>query len=229
MERTAARIRPSVYFVGLLFIIGCGSSLMGGTGGSGGASGSGGGSGGSGGGGGVTACSQSTYPTNKVCCYALVDHDPLTEPFVCNESTGTWGCSGNQVEEPSIAQCIVKGPGTGGIVGAGGSNGIGGSSGAGGSGGQAGAGGISGHTGANGNCGPAMNGQGGSECGKSGITCCTGGACDQGLRCITGDVCAHECAADGGTSSCPFGGTCQSTSACCVGTACSAAQVMVCL
>ncbi len=90
-------------------------------------------------------------------------------------------------------------------------------------------GGAGGLSGVNGTCGPANNGQGGSECGKQGITCCTSGACDSGLRCITGAICARLCSVDGGVSSCPSGGSCQSTSACCVGTGCAALQVMVCL
>jgi hypothetical protein len=122
--------------------------------------------------------------------------------------------------------------GNSGAAGGGGGR-VGGSGGAAGGGGRAGgsggAGGLSGQAGTNGTCGPANNGEGGSECGKVGITCCTDGVCDTGLRCITGAVCARECAVDGGVASCPAGDTCRSTSACCVGGACAALEVMVCL
>lgn len=121
---------------------------MGGTGGSGGALGRGGGAGGAivigdtggsigtGGVGGASACPPSAYPVTDVCCLALVTHDPLTEPFVCNESTGTWGCGGSQVRASSVAGCISGTIGTGGSVGSGGGGGIGGQTGSGGIGGS---------------------------------------------------------------------------------------------
>jgi hypothetical protein len=234
-RRQAVRRGWSAHLLAIAFTVGCGSSLPGGTGGSGGAIGSGGSGGatggnvgsggfatggnvGSGGGGGSMGCPK-TQP-GSVCCLALVDHDPLTEPFVC-VGNGTWVCPTGTIPEPSISGCIIHG--TGGSVGSGGNGGIGGHAGTGG------IGGIGGSSGATGNCGPANNGAGGSECGKSGITCCTGGACDQGLRCIKGDVCARLCSVDGGASSCPTGSTCQTSSACCVGTGCAALAVMVCL
>ena len=202
-------------------VVGCGSSLKpgGGTGGAGG----GGGATGSGGVGGSSACSPSNFPAS-ICCLPS-DHDPLVKPYVC-DSTGTWVCPLGYFASPP-ATCIIN-TSTGGTVGAGGSGsgGIGGS--AGGAGGTGGAGGLSGHSGTNGSCGPVNNGQGGSECGMEGITCCNDGACNQGLRCISGDTCARECGIDGGVS-CRPSTTCQTTSACCVGTACSAVQVTVCL
>jgi hypothetical protein len=244
-RRQPASRRPLAHFVALLFVVGCGSSL-GGTGGSGGAAGTGGttgnggsiGSGGAigSGGGGSSACVQSSYPTTTICCLPATQ-DPLTRPYICDESTATWVCAGNQVQAPAISGCPVtptgSGGASGGSVGSGGGGGIGGNLGSGGVGGDVGGngdtGGLSGHSGANGNCGPATNGQGGSECGKEGNTCCTSGACDSGLRCISGAVCARQCSVDGGVSSCPSGGTCQSTSACCVGTGCAAVEVTVCL
>ena len=124
----------------LLFTIGCGSSLSGG-------------SGGSGGGGGASVCPKTLL--SGVCCLALVDHDPVTEPYIC-ASTGTWVCPAGTIEEPSISQCIIGGTGgaTGGSVGSGGGGGIGGSSGSGGvgglGGGTGGIGGLSGSSGADG-------------------------------------------------------------------------------
>ena len=261
-RRQFAGRRSLVRFVALLFVVGCGSSLTGGTGGSGGA-------GGASGAGGSSACPQSAYPTTSVCCAGFATQTPTTQSYVCDESTGTWVCPGADFQEPVTNGCLLtgaggalgtggsssgtgggtatgggtgtggSGTGTGGSVGAGGSagsgaGGFGGNHGGGGGGGRAGgggaAGGLSGHAGANGTCGPANNGQGGSECGKTGITCCTSGVCDPGLRCITGAVCARECSVDGGVTACPAGGgTCQSTSGCCVGTACAAIEVMVCL
>ena len=187
--------RP-VYVAALLFTIGCGSSLSGGTGGSGGARGTGGaifdggsigggggaagtggaasggnvgsggvatgghvgsgggGSPGSGGGGGSSAC-PTTKPSS-VCCLALVDHDPLTEPYVC-AGTGTWVCPAGTIQEPSISGCIVSGSGgaTGGSVGSGGGGGIGGRS------------GVGGHAGGGGGTGGS-----GKVCGGiAGLTC----------------------------------------------------------
>ena len=184
-RRPPARRGRLAYVATLLFTIGCGSSLSGGTGGSGGARGTGGaifdggsigsggggagtggaatggnvgsggvatgghvgsgggGSIGSGGGGGSSACPK-TQPSS-VCCLALVDHDPLTEPYVC-ASTGTWVCPAGTIQEPSISGCIVTGTGgaTGGSVGSGGGGGLGGRSGSGGAGGHAGRGGAGG-------------------------------------------------------------------------------------
>lgn len=126
-----------VYLAALLFAIGCGSSL----------------SGGSDGGGGASVCPK-TLPSG-VCCLGLVDHDPVTEPHIC-ASTGTWVCPAGTIEEPSISGCYVRGTGgsTGGSFGSGGGGGIGGSSGSGWigglGGGTGGAGGLSGSSGADG-------------------------------------------------------------------------------
>ena len=226
---------------GAAVAVGCGSSLSSG-GGTGGAGGSGGATG-SGGAGGASACSPSTVPGGW-CCFPSDTHDPLLKPYICDESTGQWVCPPGLSPTPP-STCFVPSPGTGGnpATGSGGvgggtggvgggtggiGGGTGGIGGTGGAGGAGGAGGLSGHSGTNGNCGPANNGEGGSECGKEGITCCSSGACDQGLRCISGDTCARECPTDGGLS-CRSGTTCQTTSVCCVGTACAAVQVMVCL
>lgn len=215
---------------GAAVAVGCGSSLSSG-GGTGGAGGSGGATG-SGGVGGASACSPSTSPGGG-CCLPT-DHDPLVVPYVCDESTGQWVCPPGHLPTPP-STCIISNNATGGNTATGsggvggGSGGVGGGTGGiGGVGGAGGAGGLSGHSGTNGNCGPANNGEGGSECGKEGITCCSSGACDQGLRCISGDTCARECPTDGGLS-CRSGTTCQTKPACCVGTACAALQVMVCL
>ena len=212
----------ALLFAGAAVVVGCGSALkpVGGTGGAGG----GGGSTGSGGVGGASACSQSDYP-GGICCRPS-DHDPLVDPYVCDESTGVWACPLGYVESPP-AVCTIS-TSTGGTLGTGGSGsgGVGGSAGT--AGGAGGAGGLSGHSGTNDSCGPSNNGEGGSECGKQGLICCTSGVCDQGLRCISGGTCARACAADGGVS-CLSGTTCQTKSACCVGTACAAVQVTVCL
>ncbi len=131
-----------VHLAALLFTIGCGSSLSGGSGGSGGSS----------------VCPKTLL--SSVCCLALVDHDPVTEPYIC-ASTGTWVCPAGTIEEPSISQCIIGGTGgaTGGSVGSGGGGGIGGSSGSGGVGGLGGAtGGAAGLSGSSGGDGAAAQG-----------------------------------------------------------------------
>jgi len=191
-RRPPARRGRLVYVAAFLFTIGCGSSLSGGTGGSGGAKGTGGsiggggvvatggqvGSGGggaigSGGGGGSSACPK-TQPSS-VCCLALVDHDPLTEPYVC-ASTGTWVCPAGTIQEPSISGCIVSGTGgaTGGSVGSGG----------GGIGGRPGSGGVGGHAGGGGGTGGS-----GKVCGGiAGLTCASVEFCDFGNgQCGAGD------------------------------------------
>lgn len=177
---------------------GGGSGLMGGNTGSGGAStggqvgsGSGGastgGHAGSGSGGASTGgqagsgsggSGGATCPLpQSVCCWGIVDHDPVADPAVC-ASNGTWVCPSGKIQEPSISSCLVRGSGgnygSGGVGGSGGAGGQAGGAGghaggagghAGGAGGHAGgAGGSGGLPGLAGSCGSGNGGQGGHRC-----------------------------------------------------------------
>lgn len=101
----------------------CLRPLTGGTFGSGGlaAGGHGGAGGAAGGGGGGGSSGCPTTQPSSVCCLALVDHDPLTEPFVC-AGTGTWVCPTGTIPEPSISGCLTSG--RGGASGSGGHGGF---------------------------------------------------------------------------------------------------------
>jgi hypothetical protein len=265
-RRPPARTERLVTFAALLFTIGCGGSLSGGTGGSGGAGGTGGaiGAGGSIGGGGGSACSQSTQPAglcctpavqdpltypyvcdegagawvcprngvpatpsgctiagtggaatggnmgsgggamggnvgsgsggsmgsgggggsnacpktqpSSVCCWALVDHDPATRPYICS-STGTWVCPAGAIQEPSISGCIVSGTGGGGGIG-----------------GRTGSGGVGGDVGGRGGAGGSAKVCGGI----AGVTCAPVEFCDFGNgQCGAGDQ-QGQCELSGG-------------------------------
>ena len=181
-RRSAGLVRLAV----VLFAVGCGSAPSTGTGsgGSGGLAGGGGevstggggsglmggntgsgvvstggqvGSGSGGSGGGACPLPQS------VCCWGIVDHDPLADPAVC-ASDGTWVCPPGKIQEPSISSCLVRG--SGGSYGGGGVASSGGGGGqAGGGGGQAGAaGGAGGLPGRAGSCGSGNGEQDGHRC-----------------------------------------------------------------
>src|SRR5438552_6079967 len=112
-RRQLAGRRPLLRFVALIFVVGCGSSLTGGTGGSGGA-------GGAGGAGGSSACPQNSYPTMSVCCAGFATETATTQSYICDESTGTWVCPGVDFQEPVTNGCMLTG--TGGATGTGGTS-----------------------------------------------------------------------------------------------------------
>jgi hypothetical protein len=156
-------------------IAGTGGVATGGIVGSGGVSTGGNGGGGSigtGGGGGSRACPQNAQPAG-VCCVALVDHDPLIDPYVCDASTGSWMCPRNDIRAGS---CIV---GTGGMIGSGGKGGIGGGTGSGGMLGAGGKGGMGASTGGAGSTGHVA-----FACDGSGVAGAPG-------NCLTGQTFCH--------------------------------------
>lgn len=102
--------------------IGCGSnSRSGGPGGAGGNAGTK--------GDGSIACSQSTYPAGACC--EIPGQDPLTQPYKCDESTGSWVCPPSTHPTPPFVCANGAGGGAGGngVPGGTGGNGAGGQSG----------------------------------------------------------------------------------------------------